>query len=175
MPSNYKAELPLFEFNCAPAKRARVGSDQLTDQFYSGGMPNKACLAYILDTKEEEDEQEGERSSAVRIEVESKTSGARRPPCNVEGCPSGAVGNGRCIRHGGGRRCAIDKCPHGARKSGLCWKHGTSLTWIPSCRGLYVSTNVLCVGGSLRCKIPGCTNGRKSHGVCWKHGGGKNG
>ena len=124
-------------------------------------MKNKASLAYILhDAKVEK--AKGDPRTTVPA-----SSSHHRPPCNVPGCARGAVGDGRCIGHGGGRRCAIKECPHAARKGGLCWKHGKLKLYYYATPSLDAP-----VGGSLRCTMPGCTNGRKSKGVCWKHGGG---
>jgi hypothetical protein len=43
-----------------------------------------------------------------------------RKKCEVEGCTTGAVSKGLCIKHGGGKRCKIPTCDKGAEKGGLC-------------------------------------------------------
>ena len=47
-------------------------------------------------------------------------------PCSIEGCATGALSGGLCIRHGGGKRCSMEGCASGAQSGGLCMKHGRS-------------------------------------------------
>lgn len=71
--------------------------------------------------------------------------------CAVAGCNTKKQSNGRCIRHGGGRRCVVEGCTRGAQTKGLCKRHG----------------------GGARCKVEGCGKGSQGGGLCRTHGGGK--
>ncbi|OQR99479.1 hypothetical protein THRCLA_06503 [Thraustotheca clavata] len=43
--------------------------------------------------------------------------------CNEVGCGNIAYQNFKCIRHGGGRKCAVEGCKTHARSGGFCCKH----------------------------------------------------
>lgn len=71
--------------------------------------------------------------------------------CSFPQCTSNAVTRGKCISHGGGRRCQKKGCTRGAQSKGLCVAHG---------------------GGRI-CRERGCSNIQRSMGLCIRHGGGK--
>ncbi|KAF1331254.1 hypothetical protein FI667_g4370, partial [Globisporangium splendens] len=71
--------------------------------------------------------------------------------CSFPECTSNAVTRGKCISHGGGRRCQKKGCTRGAQSKGLCVAHG---------------------GGRI-CRERGCSNIQRSMGLCIRHGGGK--
>ncbi|KAF4036766.1 hypothetical protein GN244_ATG11482 [Phytophthora infestans] len=71
--------------------------------------------------------------------------------CEVAGCNTKKQSNGRCIRHGGGRRCQVEGCIRGAQTMGRCKRHG----------------------GGARCTVDGCTSSSQGGGLCRSHGGGK--
>ncbi|KAK9280061.1 hypothetical protein L1049_013746 [Liquidambar formosana] len=99
--------------------------------------------------------------------------------CLVLGCGRGARGaSGRCISHGGGRRCQKDGCQKGAEgKTVFCKAHGGGrrcqrLGCTKSAEG---STD-FCIshGGGRRCSHEDCTRAaRGKSGLCIRHGGGK--
>ncbi|TDH68850.1 hypothetical protein CCR75_007703 [Bremia lactucae] len=71
--------------------------------------------------------------------------------CQVAGCHTKKQKNGRCIRHGGGRRCTVSGCTRGAQSMGRCKRHG----------------------GGARCTMDGCNTSSQGGGLCRTHGGGK--
>ncbi|KUF83945.1 WRKY transcription factor 19 [Phytophthora nicotianae] len=71
--------------------------------------------------------------------------------CEVAGCNTKKQSNGRCIRHGGGRRCLVEGCTRGAQTMGRCKRHG----------------------GGARCTFQGCASSSQGGGLCRVHGGGK--
>ena len=67
-----------------------------------------------------------------------------------DGCSAGARGGGKCITHGGGRRCREEGCSNGAASGGdKCITHG----------------------GGLPCTEEGCDRKRKIRGLCAVHAG----
>jgi len=76
-----------------------------------------------------------------------------RPLCTTEGCTKITSTNGKCIAHGGGKRCTESGCEKSAIKNtGKCTAHG----------------------GGKRCSESGCDNGAKGTTMkCIAHGGGK--
>ncbi|CBI22577.3 unnamed protein product, partial [Vitis vinifera] len=99
--------------------------------------------------------------------------------CQVEGCWRGARGaSGRCIAHGGGRRCHRIGCQKGAEgKTVFCKAHGGGRR----CQHLGCTKSAegrtdLCIahGGGRRCQYPECTKGAQGSTMfCKAHGGGK--
>lgn len=99
--------------------------------------------------------------------------------CQVEGCWRGARGaSGRCIAHGGGRRCHRIGCQKGAEgKTVFCKAHGGGRR----CQHLGCTKSAegrteLCIahGGGKRCSSEGCIRAaRGKSGLCIRHGGGK--
>ncbi|GMF34760.1 unnamed protein product [Phytophthora lilii] len=71
--------------------------------------------------------------------------------CTVPGCETKQQSNGKCMRHGGGKRCLASGCGNGAQARGLCKRHG----------------------GGARCTVQGCDRSSQSGGLCRTHGGGK--
>ncbi|TKY70990.1 WRKY transcription factor 19 [Spatholobus suberectus] len=107
--------------------------------------------------------------------------------CQVQGCGKGARGaSGRCISHGGGRRCQKPSCNKGAEYLGgtksaegstdFCFAHGggqrcSHKGCIRAARGKYG----LCIrhGGGKRCQRENCTKSVEDlSGLCISHGGG---
>ncbi|KAL3674368.1 hypothetical protein V7S43_000323 [Phytophthora oleae] len=76
---------------------------------------------------------------------------ARRAKCEVDGCNTFKQSNGRCVRHGGGKRCTVEGCTRGAQTIGRCKRHG----------------------GGARCMVDGCSASSQGGGLCRSHGGGK--
>ncbi|VAI90120.1 unnamed protein product [Triticum turgidum subsp. durum] len=99
--------------------------------------------------------------------------------CSYPGCRKGARGSsGRCIAHGGGRRCRREGCNKGAEgKTIYCKAHGGGrrcghLGCTKSAEG----RTDYCIGhgGGRRCIHDGCRRAaRGKSGRCIKHGGGK--
>lgn len=83
--------------------------------------------------------------------ITRKTRGNEASQCQIAGCHTKKQSNGRCIRHGGGRRCVVQGCTRGAQSMGRCKRHG----------------------GGARCTIQGCTTSSQGGGLCRTHGGGK--
>jgi hypothetical protein len=103
-----------------------------------------------------------------------------RRSCNEEGCTSYArdAKTGKCIAHGGGKRCTEPGC----RKSALlptdkCVAHGGGKRCTePGCRKSALLPTYKCVahGGGKRCTEPGCiAKAREATEKCVVHGGGK--
>ncbi|KQJ94290.1 uncharacterized protein LOC100845094 [Brachypodium distachyon] len=115
------------------------------------------------------------------------TSGFVSPPqrsistkvCSFPGCRKGARGSsGRCIAHGGGRRCQRDGCNKGAEgKTIYCKAHGggrrcEELGCTKSAEGR--TDYCIAHGGGRRCINEGCRRAaRGKSGRCIRHGGGK--
>ncbi|CAM0910078.1 unnamed protein product [Alopecurus aequalis] len=99
--------------------------------------------------------------------------------CSYPGCRKGGRGSsGRCIAHGGGRRCHREGCGKGAEgKTMFCKAHGGGrrcehLGCIKSAEGC----TGFCIthGGGRRCIHEDCRRAaRGKSGRCIKHGGGK--
>jgi hypothetical protein len=99
--------------------------------------------------------------------------------CSHPGCVKGARGSsGRCIAHGGGRRCQKGGCSKGAEgKTIFCKAHGGG----KRCEHLGCTKSAegrtdFCIahGGGRRCSHEGCKRAaRGKSGLCIKHGGGK--
>jgi hypothetical protein len=71
----------------------------------------------------------------------------RKSRCRHLNCPSYARNGGRCVRHGGGRKCSVVHCLTPCQTGGMCRVHG---------------------GGS-RCKSAGCDRFARVRGYCSKH------
>ncbi|CAN6243812.1 unnamed protein product [Urochloa humidicola] len=99
--------------------------------------------------------------------------------CSYSGCVKGARGSsGRCIAHGGGRRCQKDGCNKGAEgKTIFCKAHGGGRRCdYLGCTKSAEGRTDYCIahGGGRRCSQEGCkraARGKSSR--CIKHGGGK--
>ena len=103
--------------------------------------------------------------------------GGRR--CSEHGCKkSAAQGTLRCKAHGGGRRCIVDGCPKSAQGStDRCVAHGGGRQCAqPGCTKVARGATPQCVahGGGYRCSAEGCNKGaRGATGKCKAHGGGR--
>uniref|UniRef100_A0ACD5YJC3 Uncharacterized protein n=1 Tax=Avena sativa TaxID=4498 RepID=A0ACD5YJC3_AVESA len=99
--------------------------------------------------------------------------------CSFLGCVKGARGSsGRCIAHGGGRRCQKDGCSKGAEgKTIFCKAHGGGRRCDHlGCTKSAEGRTDFCIahGGGRRCINDGCRRAaRGKSGRCIKHGGGK--
>ncbi|KAL5212819.1 hypothetical protein ABZP36_023666 [Zizania latifolia] len=99
--------------------------------------------------------------------------------CTYPGCMKGARGSsGRCIVHGGGRRCHKDGCGKGAEgKTIFCKAHGGGRRCdFLGCTKSAEGRTDFCIahGGGRRCSHEGCKRAaRGKSGRCIKHGGGK--
>ncbi|XVF13040.1 hypothetical protein REPUB_Repub08aG0173500 [Reevesia pubescens] len=99
--------------------------------------------------------------------------------CLVEGCGKGARGaSGRCISHGGGRRCQKPGCHKGAEgRTVYCKAHGGGRRCdFLGCTKSAEGRTDFCIahGGGRRCSHEGCTRAaRGKSGLCIRHGGGK--
>ncbi|GMJ13775.1 hypothetical protein like AT1G64140 [Hibiscus trionum] len=99
--------------------------------------------------------------------------------CLVEGCEKGARGSsGRCISHGGGRRCQKPGCHKGAEgRTVYCKAHGGGRRCeFLGCTKSAEGRTDFCIahGGGRRCNHEGCTRAaRGKSGLCIRHGGGK--
>ncbi|XP_047045473.1 uncharacterized protein LOC124649950 [Lolium rigidum] len=99
--------------------------------------------------------------------------------CSYLGCVKGARGSsGRCIAHGGGRRCHKDGCSKGAEgKTIFCKAHGGGRRCDHlGCTKSAEGRTDFCIahGGGRRCINEGCRRAaRGKSGRCIKHGGGK--
>lgn len=100
--------------------------------------------------------------------------GKPRKSCTMDGCNKGAVSNGRCRGHGGGRRCKAEGCTRSAQSSNdaRCYAHGGG----PRCRvrGCVkgAQSRGLCKAhvGGVRCELEGCLKSAIGNGICRRHG-----
>lgn len=93
--------------------------------------------------------------------------------CSFPQCASNAVTRGKCISHGGGRRCQRKGCTRGAQSKGLCVAHGGGrICRERGCSNIQRSMG-LCIrhGGGKRCSMPGCQKGVVRQDLCTAHGG----
>ncbi|GAB9468838.1 hypothetical protein Gpo141_00006141 [Globisporangium polare] len=93
--------------------------------------------------------------------------------CSFPQCASNAVTRGKCISHGGGRRCQKKGCTRGAQSKGLCVAHGGGrICRERGCSNIQRSMG-LCIrhGGGKRCSMPGCQKGVVRQDLCTAHGG----
>lgn len=93
--------------------------------------------------------------------------------CSFPQCTSNAVTRGKCISHGGGRRCQKKGCTRGAQSKGLCVAHGGGrICRERGCSNIQRSMG-LCIrhGGGKRCSMPGCQKGVVRQDLCTAHGG----
>lgn len=93
--------------------------------------------------------------------------------CSFPECTSNAVTRGKCISHGGGRRCQRKGCTRGAQSKGLCVAHGGGrICRERGCSNIQRSMG-LCIrhGGGKRCSMPGCQKGVVRQDLCTAHGG----
>ena len=74
-----------------------------------------------------------------------------RPLCEELSCSKYAQSQGKCKRHGGGKRCSVDGCSKSSQGNNLCRSHG----------------------GGERCSREGCDKGAQYKQLCGKHGGGR--
>ncbi|WVZ77015.1 hypothetical protein U9M48_024920 [Paspalum notatum var. saurae] len=99
--------------------------------------------------------------------------------CSYPRCAKGARGSsGRCIAHGGGRRCQRAGCDKGAEgKTIFCKAHGGGKRCDHlGCTKSAEGRTEFCIahGGGRRCSHEGCKRAaRGKSGLCIKHGGGK--
>uniref|UniRef100_A0ACD6AD63 Uncharacterized protein n=3 Tax=Avena sativa TaxID=4498 RepID=A0ACD6AD63_AVESA len=99
--------------------------------------------------------------------------------CSYPGCRRGGRGSsGRCIAHGGGRRCHKEGCSKGAEgKTIFCKAHGGGRRCEHfGCTKSAEGRTDFCIGhgGGQRCIHEGCGKAaRGKSGRCIKHGGGK--
>ncbi|XP_073124409.1 uncharacterized protein [Henckelia pumila] len=118
-------------------------------------------------------------SSSYDIFNEQPLHKTKLKACSFEGCTKGARGaSGRCIAHGGGRRCQRAGCQKGAEgKTVFCKAHGGGRR----CQHLGCTRSAegrtdYCIGhgGGRRCSHEVCTRAaRGKSGLCIRHGGGK--
>ena len=68
----------------------------------------------------------------------------KRKLCSMDGCEKFAMSGGRCMRHGGGKRCMYVGCNKGG-----------------------IGPKQMCVahGGGKRCSVPGCMKGAQGAGM----------
>ncbi|KAL9672962.1 hypothetical protein QQ045_029215 [Rhodiola kirilowii] len=99
--------------------------------------------------------------------------------CQVIGCGRGARGaSGRCISHGGGKRCERPGCLKGAEgRTVFCKAHGGGRRCEHlGCTKTAEGRTDFCIahGGGRRCSHEGCIHAsRGKSGLCIRHGGGK--
>nr|XP_043639380.1 uncharacterized protein LOC122610452 [Erigeron canadensis] len=99
--------------------------------------------------------------------------------CQFDGCEKGARGaSGRCISHGGGRRCQKLECHKGAEgRTAFCKAHGGGRRCeFLGCTKSAEGHTDYCIahGGGRRCSHEACTRAaRGKSGLCIRHGGGK--
>ncbi|KAK8461322.1 hypothetical protein SEVIR_1G012400v4 [Setaria viridis] len=111
--------------------------------------------------------------------VHSQQRSSSTKVCSYSGCVKGARGSsGRCIAHGGGRRCQKDGCNKGAEgKTIFCKAHGGGRRCdYLGCTKSAEGRTDYCIahGGGRRCSQEGCKRAaRGKSGRCIKHGGGK--
>ncbi|KZV33465.1 hypothetical protein F511_12979 [Dorcoceras hygrometricum] len=118
-------------------------------------------------------------SNSYDIDNEQPLRKTRLKACTFEGCSKGARGaSGRCIAHGGGRRCQRAGCQKGAEGNTVfCKAHGGGrrcqhLGCTKSAEGR--TEHCIGHGGGRRCSHEGCTRAaRGKSGLCIRHGGGK--
>ncbi|KAL8050818.1 hypothetical protein ABFX02_06G104300 [Erythranthe guttata] len=128
-------------------------------------IPIQVGPKYVLSNSNQVNQQQ-QRKTSVKI-------------CSFEGCTRGARGaSGRCIAHGGGRRCQRAGCDKGAEgKTVFCKAHGGG----KRCQHLGCTKSAegrtdYCIshGGGRRCNYDGCPRAsRGKSGLCIRHGGGK--
>ena len=111
--------------------------------------------------------------------VHSQQRSSSTKVCSYPGCIKGARGSsGRCIAHGGGRRCQKEGCNKGAEgKTIFCKAHGGGrrCSYLGCTKSAEGRTDY-CIahGGGRRCSHEGCKRAaRGKSGCCIKHGGGK--
>ncbi|KDO22485.1 hypothetical protein SPRG_12767 [Saprolegnia parasitica CBS 223.65] len=110
--------------------------------------------------------------------------------CNEDGCLKMAHARGKCVRHGGGRRCAHPECPSHARHKGYCSRHAIlmmpltpphqleakmDMTISPAARWPGGNGFVAFRLGSTKkqCTFPDCTRRAHARRMCVRHGGGR--
>lgn len=102
------------------------------------------------------------------------------PVCTEEGCTRQAkAGTGKCVHHGGGKRCDVEGCTKGAvGTTGKCTVHGGGKRCtVEGCTNAAAHPSPdKCVahGGGNRCNVEGCKNSAVDvlSGMCQSHGGG---
>lgn len=105
---------------------------------------------------------------------------AKKERCQVLGCMRFSRDRRarRCIRHGGGRRCALEGCGKAAKSSAdFCIAHGGGRRcFTAGCTKSSAGPLQLCIahGGGKRCQRQGCPKAAQGKtGLCIAHGGGR--
>ena len=98
--------------------------------------------------------------------------------CSIADCTKIARKGGKCIAHGGGRRCTEPGCTKGATgKTDKCIQHGGGKRCAEAgCTNSAIGKTDKCAqhGGGKRCTEPGCNkSARGKIDKCKAHGGGK--
>jgi len=98
--------------------------------------------------------------------------------CDEHGCDKKNQGGGKCVAHGGGKRCSEPGCPSSAvGKTDKCKAHGGGKRCSePGCPSSAREKSDKCVahGGGKRCSEPGCPSSAQGKtDKCKAHGGGK--
>lgn len=141
--------LQLLERSRSPSLSSSPSSPMSVPRSVSGGMSEEDESGFPADSKRE------------------------KKLCSFPQCTSNAVTRGKCISHGGGRRCQRKGCTRGAQSKGLCVAHGGGrICHERGCSNIQRSMG-LCIrhGGGKRCSMPGCQKGVVRQDLCTAHGG----
>ena len=100
-----------------------------------------------------------------------------RKSCDENGCMKIARSRGKCVAHGGGKRCEEHECEKSAQGStGRCKAHGGGYRCEENgCTKSAQGSTGKCIahGGGKRCEERGCiSSAQGSTGKCKAHGGG---
>ncbi|ETV97372.1 hypothetical protein H310_09707 [Aphanomyces invadans] len=97
-----------------------------------------------------------------------------RGQCSAEACHNQVYARGRCVRHGGKKKCRAVDCTVNARVGSFCTKHSpTHLIRTcshPGCdKQAHWKRRCFRHGGARVCAVEGCVTYARNRGLCARH------